>query len=190
MADETRAPGRGSLTWLWMLLALVVVAGFLTWLGVASEPSSVAVIEEPEGEEEGPFGGVSFTEVGKDTLAAGKARFENQQIRVADVQATGTLGPAVFWGELGDQSNQVPILIRMDSVLAATGMQIQQGARYTVTGLVQRMTDSVGTAWAEQGVFADEGAQMQAAFADYYIRASNIRPSRGGGGSTAGGDND
>lgn len=196
MADEARAPGGRNLTWLWMLLALVVVGGFLTWLGVASEPSSVAVVEEngegDEGDGGDDPGGLMFTEVAKDTLAAAKARFEGQQIRVADVQATGSLGPSVFWGELGDQSNQVPILVRMDSSLMAESPQIEQGSSYTITGLLQRMSDSVGTAWADEGVFADEGAQMQATFADFYIRASQIRPTRGGsgGGSASGGAGD
>lgn len=188
MADEAQTPKRGSLTWLWMVLALVLVAGFLVWLGVASEPSSVAVVEEGDSASAEAAGGMTFTEVAKDTLAAGKARFEGERVRVAGVQVTGKLGPSVFWGELGDRSNQVPILVRMDSALTSAGLQVEQGAAYTITGLVQRMTDSVTTAWGEEGVFADEGSQMQATFADYYIRASNVRPSQGGSAGSTGGE--
>ena len=181
MADEARTPKGGSLTWLWMVLALVLVAGFLTWLGVASEPSEVAVVEESDTAGAQPGDGLAFTEVPKDTLAAAKERFEGQRIRVAGVQVTGSLGPGIFWGELGSQSNQIPILVRMDSSLVSGGLQVQQGGTYTITGLVQRMTDSVSAAWGSEGAFADEGAQMQSTFADYYIRASNIRPSQAGG---------
>ncbi|MBW3552575.1 MAG: hypothetical protein KY466_03645 [Gemmatimonadetes bacterium] len=176
MAHEARAAGRRPMTWLWMVLALVCVAGFLTWLGLTSEPSSVAIVEEDDGEAQGPAG--EFTVVPKDTLAADKASYEGQVVEVPRVEATGALGPLVFWAELGTQSNQVPILVRMDSMLAASGMQVQTGSDYAVRGTVRRMTDSIATAWGEAGVLPDEGAQMQATFADYYIEATNIRPAR------------
>lgn len=175
MAVEERVEGRRPLTWLWMLLAVVTVVGFLTWLGLTSEPSTVAIVEEDGGEgEEGPGG--DFTIVPKDTLAANKAAYEGEAIQVPAMEATGSLGREVFWGELGDQANQVPILVRMDSTLAAAGMQIETGTFYRVRGMVHRMTDSVAAEWGETGVLPDEGAQLQATFADYYIQASNIRP--------------
>lgn len=193
MADEAKGAGR-SLTWLWMLLALASVAGFLVWIGAASEPTSaVAVVEEDEGGEgEGGMEADSgLVVLQKDTLAADKARYAGQRVRVAQVEATGSLGDRIFWGELGDRANQVPILVRIDSA-AAAGFQVQTGGLYTLTGEVQPMTDSLATAWSEQGEFAGEGERMQAAFADYFIQVSNIRPSRaprsgsGGGAQSAG----
>jgi hypothetical protein len=170
-----------------MILALVVVGAFLTWLGMESEPTEVAVVEDTT-EEETVEPGV--TEVPKDTLAADKSRFEGERIQVTQVEATGSLGPRIFWGELGDRANQVPILIRLDSA-AATGWEMQSGAFYTLTGSVHRMTDSLATVWGEEDEFSGEGEQMQAAFADYYIQTSRIRPSRSGeqgspGGTTGG----
>ena len=188
MADDAKARGR-SLTWLWMVVAVVAMGGFLVWLGAASEPSAVAVVEEDGGEEDDAAGAgeAGVVEVVKDTLAANKARYEGQRVRVAQVEATGALGDRVFWGELGDRANQVPILVRLDSA-AAVGFQVQSGALYTLTGQVTRMSDSIATAWGEQGEFAGEGEQLQAAFADYYIQVSRIRPSRGGSSGPAGGE--
>ncbi len=194
MADEAKGSGR-SLTWLWMVLALVSVGGFLAWIGMASEPTSVTVVEADTTAEGGEFEDeAGVVVVQKDTLAADKGRFAGQRIRVAQVEATGSLGDAIFWGELGDRANQVPILVRVDSA-AASGFQVQTGGLYTLTGEVQRMTDSLATVWSEAGEFAGEGEQAQAAFADYFIQVSNIRPSRaprsgsggGGTGSAAGG---
>lgn len=176
MADESHAADGRSLTWMWMVLALLVVAGFLTWLGLTSEPSAVRIVEEDTTEAEAAGG--EFAVVPKDTLAANKGRFEGQVVRVPSLEATGMLGESVFWGELGTQQNQVPILIRMDSALAAEGMQVETGSEYSVLGMVYRMSDSIAAVWGEQGVLADEGAQMQATFADYFIEASNIRPAR------------
>lgn len=182
MAVEERTAGRRPVTWVWMVLALVCVAGFLTWLGLTSEPSSVAIVEEDQAAGgAGGAGGAQATIVPKDTLAANKARYEGQTIQVPALEATGMLGPQVFWGELGTQANQVPILIRMDSTLVAAGAQVQSGGRYAVRGTVQRMTDSIATAWGEAGVLPDEGARLQATFADYYIEATNIRPAQAGG---------
>lgn len=177
MAFQERA-GRRPLTWLWMALALVCVAGFLTWLGLASEPSSVAIVEEDDQDEEELAGGGDFLVVPKDTVAAYKQRYEGQRIRIPSVEATGNLGPQVFWGELGTTANQVPILVRMDSSLVSGGMTVDAGRSYRITGLMQRMSDSIAVAWQEEGVLPNEDAVMQATFADYYIEASDIRPAR------------
>jgi hypothetical protein len=178
MAEEAKAPRKRSQTWLWMLLSLVVVAGFLVWLGLESEPTSVAVVEEEDDDDDAGMPLDSgMVAVVKDSLAADKARYEGQRIRVDQVEATSPLGDRIFWGVLGDRSNQVPILIRLDSA-AAQGFQMQRGGLYTITGELVRMADSLATVWGEGGEFAGEGEQAQAAFADYFIQASNIRPSR------------
>lgn len=185
MADEAQAVPRRPLTWLWMLLALVCVAGFLTWLGLTSEPSTVAIVEDASAAPGGVGG--EFTVVPKDTLAANKAAYEGMAVEVPSLEATGMLGSVVFWGELGDQSNQVPILVRMDSTLVASGLQVQSGSTYMVRGTVHRMTDSIATVWGEQGVLPDEGARLQATFADYFIDARNIRPASPAAGGSGGG---
>lgn len=185
MADQAKVPARRSLTWLWMILALVVAGGFLAWLGIESEPTSVPVVVG-DSTNAGAGAGLGFTEVSKDSLKVDKSRYAGQAIRVAGVMATGALGPRIFWGDLGTQSNQVPILLRLDSA-AAAGFQMQPGASYTVLGTLNQMSDSVSTAWAEAGDFAGEGERMQADFADYFIEVSNIQPSRAssGAGSSA-----
>lgn len=48
---ENRGAKKGSggqFTWLFMTLALVLVVGFMVWLAVASEPSTVPVVEAEE----------------------------------------------------------------------------------------------------------------------------------------------
>ena len=176
MADtqQDRPKGSaGSYAWLWMILALVSVGGFLTWLGMTAEPTSVAVVEE---EDEGAImDPPSVTVVPKDTLAANKAAYVAQQIRVHNVAATGDLGDQIFWGELGDRTTQVPILIRLDSA-AAAGFDPQPGAQYSVRGRVFPMTDSLASAWGDQGMFYGEGEETQAAFTDYYMQVSDVRP--------------
>jgi hypothetical protein len=168
----------GSLAWLWMLLALISVGGFLAWLGMEAEPTSISVVEEEEAMILDP---PSVTVVSKDTLAENKGDYVAQEIRVHNVAITGTLGEKIYWGELGDQTTQIPILVRLDSA-AAAGDSIsgpftpQTGAFYSIRGLVFPMSDSLAMAWGEQGEFAGEGEQTQAMFTDYYIQVDDIQP--------------
>lgn len=183
---ERTGPAGRSRTWLWMILSLAVVGGFLAWLGMASEPTTVAVVEENGESPDGEGGEDGVPTVLKDTLAADKAAYAGQRIQVPEVEATSQLGPRIFWGELGDPANQVPILVRLDSA-AAEGFEMRSGAFYTLTGEVRRMSDSLATVWGEQGEFTGEGEQMQATFTDYFIQTSRIRPSRG---TSSGADRD
>jgi hypothetical protein len=178
MADTGRAPAGRPMTWVWMVLALVVVGGFLTWLGMASEPSTVAVIDENGDARNGGPDDTGLVTVERDTLAANVGRFLDQRVRVLGVEATGRLGPGIFWGELGDPGRQVPILVRMDEAVAGV-VEIQQGVEYTITGQVHQVTDDLVERWAGQDEFTGEGEQLQATFADYYIQASAVRPTGG-----------
>jgi hypothetical protein len=176
MAERGKAPAGRPMTLVWMVLALVVVGGFLTWLGMVSEPTSVIVVDDYDDENGEPGEPGSVTTVHRDTLAENTARFAGQRVRVERVASTGRLGPAIFWGELGDMERQMPILVRVDPDLAAR-FQLESGVEYTITGQVQQITEALVEEWAEQGEFTGEGEQLQATFADYYIQASAIRPS-------------
>lgn len=176
MADLGRAPAGRPMTLLWMVLALVIVGGFLTWLGVASEPTSVVVVEDGEEDGNGLNNGEARL-VERDTLAGNVGAFLGQRVQVRGVQSTGRLGPGIFWGELGDLERQVPILVRMDPELT---VQVESGVEYTILGQVGQVTEELVDTWAEQGEFAGEGEQLQATFADYYLQASVVRPMRDG----------
>jgi hypothetical protein len=177
MVDLGRAPAGRPMTLLWMVLALVIVGGFLTWLGLASEPTSLVVIENNDGDENDVTNG-TLTVVERDALAANVAGFAGERIQVRGVASTGRLGPRIFWGELGDMQRQVPVLVRLEPEMAE-GFEIQPGVEYTIVGVVRPVTEELVGTWAEQGEFAGEGEQLQATFADYYIQATAVRPTRG-----------
>jgi hypothetical protein len=178
MADRGRAPAGRPMTLVWMVLALVVVGGFLTWLSIASEPTTVVVVEEDDDDDRNGDLAAGLTVVERDTLAVAMGQYVDQQVHVRAVPATGRLGPTIFWGELGDMARQRPVLIRMDEPMPG-GAEVQTGVEYTITGQVLQVTEELVNTWAEAGEFAGEGEQMQAAFADYYIQASGVRPTRG-----------
>lgn len=175
MAERGKAPAGRPMTLVWMILALVIVGGFLTWLGMVSEPTSVVVIDDND-DPNGDPGDEGAVVVDRDTLAENTARFAGQRVRVEQVASTGRLGPGIFWGELGDMERQMPILVRVDPELAER-LELESGVAYTITGEVHQITDELVEEWAAQDEFTGEGEQLQATFADYYIQASAIRPS-------------
>ncbi len=180
MAERKKAPAGRPLTLLWMVMALVVVGGFLTWLNVTSEPTTVVVVEDVEEDDDVDLPeGVMAVE--RDQLRDDVGGHLGQMVRVPDVPSTGRLGPGIFWGELGDPERQVPILVRMDPALAEA-VEIQPGVSYTITGQIHRVSEEELDEWLEQGEFAGAGEHLQATFADYYIQASAVRPTRGGRG--------
>jgi hypothetical protein len=142
---------------------------------VASEPTTVAVVEANGDEDDLDETGAPVTVVERDALRDNVGGHTGQRIRVRGVESTGRLGPAIFWGELGDPGRQVPILVRLDPAQAGT-LDIRQGVAYTITGEIHQVTEDELNTWAEQGEFAGEGEQLQATFADYYIQASSVRP--------------
>lgn len=177
MADLGRAPAGRPMTMLWMVIALIVVGGFLVWLSIASEPTAVVVVDDgnENGVANGEAPGEGFAVVPRDTLGEALPRFVGQRVRVQGVPATGRLGPGLFWGELGDMARQRPVLVRMDEDVAAAA-QVESGTAYTITGQVLQISDELVETWGEAGEFSGEGEQMQATFADYYIQASAVRP--------------
>jgi hypothetical protein len=174
MADLGRAPAGRPMTLLWMVLALVIVGGFLAWLGVASEPTTVAVVEEDANNDENG----TLTVVEREALMGNVGSYLGQRIRVRGVESIGRLGAGMFWGELGDGDRQAPVLVRMDTELTET-VVVEPGVDYTIVGEVQQVSEELVNQWAAQGEFAGEGEQLQATFADYYIQASAVRPTRG-----------
>lgn len=178
MAKQGAAPAGRPMTLLWMVLALLVVGGFLTWLGLASEPTTVVVMEDEDDDNDVTMADGDVAVVDRDILAGDRSQYEGQRIRVQGVESTGRLGPAIFWGELGDMERQAPVLVRLDAA-AAGGVEIRSGTPYTITGTVHRVTDELVEEWGAAGEFTGEGEQLQATFADYYIQASDVRPTGG-----------
>ena len=169
MADKAEAPGRRTLTWLWMILALLSVGGFLTWLGYTAEPTDVQIVRDEEPEED-----LAIPTIPKQRLAQNKDEYAGQEIRVRDIAATGQLGPNVFWFELGDQSNQIPLLVRFDTA-ANRIAEPRTGGVFTLVGRLAPMNDSIAAAWNEAGAFNDDGGELQASFTDYYMHTTEVR---------------
>lgn len=171
-----RGSAESRLTWLWMTVAIVMIGGFLVWLGATSEPTQVSVVEEAEED-------ASIATVPVDTFAARSASYAGQEIRLRDIRVASLLGSRMFWTQLpGEQQGiTTPYLLALDSTLAADSVTVQGGETLTVIGRVEPVTDSVLARWIETGAIT-ESQRLEAEFATSFFQVREVR--RAGGGSS------
>lgn len=98
------------------------------------------------------------------TFSADPEAHEGHEIRLADVPVDSRMGTEGFWLKL---PNQGLYLVRGTADNAGA---VQAGQRVTVAGTVRAMSDSVVTAWIEEGaITADQ--EMEARYATSYMDA-------------------
>ena len=169
-----------------MIVAFVVIAGFLYWLSVqAAAEREMQAIEEAE----------AAAAAAEDTMAtaqtvpvgdveADATPYVGQEIRIAGTNVASLLGEQGFWLETPGGN---PFLVSMGPEVQAQDIQVSPGSRVTVVGTVQTMDPSVLDAWVETGSIA-EGDRIVAEFATHFLQATDVLVSGGGGGSGDAGD--
>ena len=169
-----------------MILAFLVVIGFLYWLNVTAEPTQVPIVEEVE---ETPSSGATAI-LGVSDFLASPGQYEGQLIEVTDARVSSRLGPQAFWIGPDDR----PFLVKMGSDLVEAGTEILVEQTLNLVGTVQMMSDSTHAAWDAQGAFPTDGDKVVAEFAigSPFLEVSSVRTqggSEGAGGGQAGGAN-
>lgn len=166
-----------------MILAFVTIGGFLYWLNVSAEPTSVAIEEARDTTSEDPM----VPTVALNTFANNPMEYENERIRLRDLEVASTLGPEAFWFQLPSED---PYLVKLDSTLVAMGTQVSSGdVAQRIEGRVHAMSDSVLDAWEAQGAFTNETHRLEAEYATSFIQATVVQLGSGSGsGSKGGGD--
>lgn len=164
-----------------MILAFLVVIGFLYWLNVTAEPTQI-VIEEEGGARASSASAILNVE----DFLADAGQYEGQVVEVTGARVASRLGPQAFW--IGP--DDAPFLVKMAPDLVAAGTQILIEQRLTLTGLVSVMSDSTHAAWDAQGAFPNDGDRIVAEFAigSPFLEVTEIttQPSAGGDAGTGG----
>jgi hypothetical protein len=150
-----------------MLGSFVLLAGFLYWLSITAEPTAPPEITEDEGP----------AEVLMESQVVDPAAFElspddfmGVTIRLDDVNVAQAVGTRSFFIDLP----RTPFLVHLgDEMVAAGEMLPSTGAPATVIGDVVAMNDSIVSAWAEAGEFA-EADRVLIEFATHFIEALQI----------------
>lgn len=169
---NTTAGRRGSgsqLTVVWMAIAIVLVVGLLFWLAANSEPSQVAAVREDT--DAVPTMEDSPATVSVDEFSANPTAFRGRNVQLENVTVAAPIGTHAFWIDLpGGQ----PFLVRMAPSVVAEGRAVQAGDRLSISGPVFERTDSLISAWQQEGVISTEGQRLEVEFATNYIEARRV----------------
>jgi hypothetical protein len=158
-----------------MVLAFVVIGGFLYWLSAQAEAEREMRMVEEEPAEEQPTGIQTLTPA---DVQSDASPYEGQEVRLENVDVASLLGSQGFWIETPSGN---PFLVSLSPEVMASGTTVQPGGTATVVGTVVAMSDSVLTSWTEGGTIS-EGDRIIAEFATHYVEATNVRSSGGGAG--------
>jgi hypothetical protein len=152
----------GRFAWLWMVLAVLAIGGFMAWLGVNSQTELVAVVEE----EEAPVDFAAAEVVTLDDLAAEPTGYLNRALRLDDLPVSSRLGDQAFWAVA---SNGTPFLVKLGSELVQGGFAVRDGESVTVVGQVREVSVELLDGWERDGVLRTPEDRMVAEFAVAYL---------------------
>lgn len=185
MADNASRRGAANVGMIIMLVAFVVMAGFLYWLNLQARKQKAVEVREDS---------VAQAANAADSVAASRATFitpsdlqnsagqyAGQLVRVRDVKVASQLGKQGFWIGLPSGS---PFLVSLTDSLRQQGVSVATGSTVTVVGTMTAMTDSVSKAWVASGTIT-KADQAAAGFAQFFIAATSVLTSgsSGSGGS-------
>jgi hypothetical protein len=167
-----------------MILAFLVVIGFLYWLNITAEPTEVTIVEEDTGRTS-----TASAILDEADFLADAAQYEGQVVEVTSARVASRLGPQAFW--IGE--DDAPFLVKMAPGLVDDGTEVQLQQRVTLVGTVHMMTDSAHAAWDVLGAFPNDGDRVVAQFAvgSPFLEVTTIEGPAGAGegGAGAGGSN-
>lgn len=169
------AAGRsGATTWILAGAALLVVVGFLVWLGVTAEPSVVTVIrEDTAADTMAPPAGGEGAAVSAADLGANAAQYHDQTVQLQGVTIAQRMGPRVVFLDLPTG----PFLVKLSEALAAAPPS--SGARVDITGTVRAKTDAVLDEWEQEGTIRNAGDRAAMSAGSSFLDAVRITPARG-----------
>ncbi|MFC1575204.1 hypothetical protein ACFL5A_00975 [Gemmatimonadota bacterium] len=139
-----------------MIVAFLVVGGFLWWLNKAAVPTEVAIEEEVAERVSGAAAILDLTDFLEDP-----GQWVDQIVEVTAARVTSRLGAQAFW--IGPSDG--PFLVKLSPALLESGQEILVEQVVNLTGTVHLMSDSALVVWDEAGAFPAEGDRFVAEFA-------------------------
>jgi len=154
-----------------MILAFLLMGGFLYWLNISSEPSQLAVAEENSAERLR----ADSRPVSPAVLGAEASDYVDELVRVSNIRVNSLFGTQGFWFLVPTEDEEMAdYLVRLDPNFFPADFQVVPGDIMTVTGRVTAMSEDVITVWEGQGVFTEEGQRGRVADLETYIAAAHI----------------
>jgi hypothetical protein len=177
MADNASRRGAANLGMPLMIVAFIVIGGFLYWLNLQAEAERASDLAEEAAIEEVTEGLAGGTLVAAQDIQMDASPYEGQEIRLEGVPVASGLGTQGFWIEM---PNRNPFLVSMSEGVKAEGLAIVPGQSASVVGTIYAMSDSALSAWTTAGAVG-EGDRLAAEFATHYLEATAVEFSEGTG---------
>lgn len=162
MADISVQQKSGGMTWLWALLAVAAVAGFMFWLSVQAEQAgTVAAVEGDTAAAQAGAAGSGNEAAELSAIAATPDAFAGRTLQVNAVPVAATVGPRAFWGDVPGQN---PFLVILGPNVQAG--QVAAGQAFTVVGTVRAVDEAALNEWVQSGAIS-EAQRDEASFATH-----------------------
>jgi hypothetical protein len=175
MADNASRRGAANLGMPLMIVAFIVIGGFLYWLNLQAEAERASDLAEEAAAEEVTEGLAGGTLVDAQDIQMDPSPYEGQEIRLEGLPVASGLGTQGFWIEM---PNRNPFLVSMSEGVKAEGLAIVPGQSASVVGTIFAMSDSALSAWTTAGAVG-EGDRLAAEFATHYLEATGVVFSEG-----------
>ena len=175
MADNASRRGAANLGMPLMIVAFIVIGGFLYWLNLQAEAERASDLAEEVAAEEVAETLAGGTLVNAQDIQMDPSPYEGQEIRLEGLPVASGLGTQGFWIEM---PNRNPFLVSMSEGVKAEGLAIVPGQSASVVGTIFAMSDSALSAWTTAGAVG-EGDRLAAEFATHYLEATGVVFSEG-----------
>jgi hypothetical protein len=156
------------LTWLWALAAIASIGALMVWL-MANRPEGTTVVTDDAEVAEVAVAEPTLVEAA--AVSNAPADYVAQNVRIASLPVSASLGSRVFWS-MPDGGNLLLVIAgpEVTDVSWAT-----EGNTVSVTGSVQPVTEAyLSSLVAEQALLVD--GLNQAATASHYLRVDRVNP--------------
>jgi hypothetical protein len=153
-----------------MIVAFIVIGGFLYWLNLQAEAERASDLAEEVAAEEVAETLAGGTLVNAQDIQMDPSPYEGQEIRLEGLPVASGLGTQGFWIEM---PNRNPFLVSMSEGVKAEGLAIVPGQSASVVGTIYAMSDSALSAWTTAGAVG-EGDRLAAEFATHYLEATGV----------------
>ncbi|MCG6956318.1 MAG: hypothetical protein LJF04_10055 [Gemmatimonadetes bacterium] len=190
MAHKASRRGAVNLGMPLMIVAFLIMLGFLYWLFLQSQAQKAeeaVQMQEAAAEKASTYPDAASVTGGE--LQQDASPLVGKLVKVEPLSVASKLGTQGFWLNL---PNNNPFLVSLDDSLRADSISVQAGEKVMVVGTIRAMSDSAVNSWVSSGTIG-EGDKLAAEFATHYLQAVHVQvmdegvpagagPGDGGGG--------
>lgn len=186
MRDNSSRRGAADLGTPLMIVAFLVIAGFLVWLYQQSQAEEALQLQEAQEAAAAQAEAERRADmlIRPEAIQMDASPYAGDTVLIEGQAVASQLGSQGFWLEM---PNGNPFLVSYPASQRAAGAELATGQATNVTGVILAMNDSILTAWTDAGTIG-EGDRLAAEFATHFLEAQEVELVEGGG--SAGGQGD